>query len=656
MSDVSEELRVILHAKENLCAALAALPDKENIEDYAGEIAALCAAYNASGSVPPEYSELLDKKFSEALAVAEKGAEAFANRKQQIAALTSEVSSLVAAGDFVTLDEITALEKKVDSLGANAALLEPLAAIKTRLQAEADAEKAAADAAIKLAEELIALTALDDISQLHDRKGEIEKEFAAIGKVPRQANSRYQDAFRKASVRLAQHYETLDLARWESYTLKLDICQELEKLNAVPAAELSNASKKLNELREKWKQLGSVPKEKNDEINPRYLELTRNLQHRIDEHFAHKRQLQKLAAAEKAKICEKCEQLADSTAGGETAAEFRACQEQWKNLERAGSQEAALFARFRAAADKFFTARKAAFDERDKQTKLAVARKKELIAEAQNLTDVRRAKQLREEYRNSGSAGKRESELYKEFNAAMDKFFTGRREEINAKEIRARELIAEVELLCANPQDSVARCREIKDELRNISCRETRFDEQKVWQKFEAAMAKVRDAERSRRVAASSDITMALAELYSKFLAGEKVEIPEADTYAGFPKLQNAAALLASAVAGDGKAADKLAKLAASAVAERENICNALEALAGNNDKADSAGEFSLAEELQAAMMGNFGKGDTKRKEKEQDPKVLLADFAGCGLVAADQLSALQARVDAAVKVIFPVK
>ena len=208
------------------------------------------------------------------------------------------------------MKEVCALEKKIGDLQADASLLAAIAPLKERLQSEAEAEQAASEAVLKLAEELTALTAAEDIAPLHDRKPEIEKAFAAVTNAPRAAVARYQEACRKASVRLARHYETLDLARWESYTLKLDICNELEKLIEVQAAELGNASKKLNELREKWKNLGSVPKEKNEEINPRYLELTRKLQHRIDEHFAHKRQLQKLAAAEKQKICAECETLA----------------------------------------------------------------------------------------------------------------------------------------------------------------------------------------------------------------------------------------------------------------------------------------------------------------------------------------------------------
>ena len=653
MSDVSEELRANLHAREKLCAELAALPDQTDVADYAGVITRICTEYASCAAIPPEYSEVLDKKFSEALEIAKKGAERFEAHKVALAKLASEVDALIAADDFATLKELSDLEKKIADFGGDSALIEKLSPLKKRLEAEAEAEKNAAEAVNKLTEELIQLTANEDVAPLHDRKPQIEKEFAAITKAPRSALSRYHEAFRKAAVRLAQHYETLDLARWESYTLKLDICKELEKLIELPGAELGGASKKLNELREKWKSLGSVPKEKNEEINPRYLELSRKLQHRIDEHFAHKRQLQKLAATEKQKICDECEAMADSTNWNDVAAKFRAFQEQWKTLERAGSQEAALFARFRAAADKFFTARKAAFDERDRITKAAIARKKELIEEARNLTDVRRAKQLREEYRNSGSAGRKEPELYKEFNEAMDKFFTGRREEINAKETQARALIAEVEALCAAPQDGLARSREIREELRSISCRETRSDEQAVWRKFESALAGFRENERRRRIAASGDATVELAGLYSKFLAGETVELPESVTNAGFPKLQNFAAVFADAISGDTKAAEKLAKLSAAALAEREAICAKLEKLAGNQEKAVADDAVSLALELQAAMMGNFGKSEKNSAKIEADPKTLIADFAGCGVIPLESLNALQARVDAASKVIF---
>ena len=39
MSEISEELRNILHAKENICAELIALAERDDVSDYAGAIA-----------------------------------------------------------------------------------------------------------------------------------------------------------------------------------------------------------------------------------------------------------------------------------------------------------------------------------------------------------------------------------------------------------------------------------------------------------------------------------------------------------------------------------------------------------------------------------------------------------------------------------------
>ena len=158
-------------------------------------------------------------------------------------------------------------------------------------------------------------------------------------------------------------------------------------------------------------------------------------------------------------------------------------------------------------------------------------------------------------------------------------------------------------------------------------------------------------AHKPERIAASGDVTMMLAACYSSFLAGESVTVPEVERFAGFPKLQSAASLLAAAVSGDGKAAEKLAKHAASAAAEREDICCRLEALAGIKTS-DTEAELSLAEELQFAMMGNFGKSADRAAEKSSDPKRLLADFAGSGLIPSEKLIELQQRIDAAAAII----
>ena len=406
----------------------------------------------------------------------------------------------------------------------------------------------------------------------------------------------------------------------------------------------------MNSLRDIWKNLGSVPKEKSEEINPRYLSLSGALQRKIDEYFARKRQMQKTAIAEKEQLCIEAEALANSTDWKNTAAKMKELQAKWKVLPRAGVKENELFQRFRAGQDIFFNARKAAFDERDKKFNKSEEIKKALIAEAENLTDTRRARELREEFRNAGFAGKNDQALYQSFNAAMDKFFNARKAENASRGEKANELLDEVKNLTANPVESLPRIREIREELRNLNCRETRQKEQLILREYEMALNKAREEEQRRKEENSDSIAMLLAKAYEAWKNGENADIPTTETLSGFNKLQSEAKLLAEAIAGDAKAAARLDKQIDFARSERERICCELEKLCGN-DKAESAETFDLAAELQSAMLGDFGKGSGTAKAA--DPQKLCAEFAACGIVPAKELAEFQERFNAAKKIIF---
>lgn len=652
MSELPENLIAILHEKENICNALEKLAQAGQI-DYQQEISRLTEKYDTIGAIPPEYAELLDKRFAQALKSAKAGEAEYLARQEKAGRLAAQTDELLAAGDLATLKEIENLEKQISELLPGSELLEKLKPLKDQLAAEEEAVKAAEAAVLALAAELDELCAKEEIAPLQERKAGIEAEFAQLANIPRSAALRYNDAHRKASVKLQQHYETLDLARWESYTLKLDICAELERLLNVPEEELSAASKKLNELRDKWKNLGSVPKEKSEEINPRYLDLTRRLQHKIDEYYARKRQMQKIAASEKEALCVETEALADSTDWKNTAAKLMELQAKWKALPRAGAKENELYQRFRAGQDKFFNARKASLEARDAKFRQSEEAKLALITEAENLTDMRRARQLREEFRNAGFAGKTDQELFQKFNAAMDNFFNSRKAEYAAKETRARELISEVESLIAAPTEAIARIREIREEFRTLSCRETRHAEETVLRKFDQALNAARAEAQRQKEADSDTIALSLAQAYDAWKNGESLQLPEADVLAGFSKLQNTAKLLADAAAGDEKAIQRLEKSIASARVERERICAELETLCGTAPAENAV--IDLAAELQSAMLGDFGKGTASAKPAA-DPQKLCAEFAAAGIVPAIELQEFQRRFAAAKAIIFPEK
>jgi hypothetical protein len=86
------------------------------------------------------------------------------------------------------------------------------------------------------------------------------------------------------------------------------------------------------------------------------------------------------------------EELSTSTDWGPAAGEFRRLMDQWKASPRASRKDDdALWARFRAAQDRFFSARKAANEVIDQEYGANLAVKEALLAEARKLLPVRDA-------------------------------------------------------------------------------------------------------------------------------------------------------------------------------------------------------------------------------------------------------------------------
>lgn len=611
--ELAPALKESLRKYENLCSEMEKLAADAACLDRAERGERLAADFAALPQLPEEFRELLERRFAEAKKAVERAAAGDAEFRKTADKLKTELAAVRDAGDLATAGEIAALRKRYFGFWGDDARArsewDTAIGDKEKALAEEEAEKLRRGAeAEKLAAEWDALVAAGDPEALKNRRAEIESAYAALGEVAKPYSNRYQEAHRKAQIMLARHYETLDYARWESYTLKLDLLAELEKLRNAPENELGNVSKSLTAIRDKWKALGSVPKEKSDEVNPRYLELTRELQHRVDEYFSNRRQEQKTAADEKLKLCEEAEKNAERTDWGPGSAAFRELQTKWKSLPRAGAKEGELFGRFHAACDKFFTARNAVFAERDRRFAAAAAAKRKLIDEIATLTDVRRAKNLRSEYNAIGGAGREEKELFAAFNAALDKFFADRNAVFAEKEQRGRELVAELEALAADPVAGAARARAIRDEFSALNCRKLYGAMEKAENTFTRART---EAEKSARADRWREF-VAAARTAAGLLENGAAEIPE--ELAKFPKLRQS---LEAAGAEDKSLWNKLA---AHGEKECARIVAEAEALRGGEKNAPA---LDLAAELQAAITGNFA----RREAEAQKPKRSLDDL-----------------------------
>ena len=138
------------------------------------------------------------------------------------------------------------------------------------------------------------------------------------------------------------------------------------------------------------------------------------------------------AAVAREALTVEAESLADSTSWKSTSERFASMIEDWKSLPHADrSGEQAMWKRISAARTQFDKARRAHFAELDSDRKVAVARKRELIAQAEALTSStdwagtgRKLRDLMTAWKDAPRSSKQdEDKLWKRFKAAQDVFY-----------------------------------------------------------------------------------------------------------------------------------------------------------------------------------------------------------------------------------------
>lgn len=159
------------------------------------------------------------------------------------------------------------------------------------------------------------------------------------------------------------------------------LVSKLDNINWKKSAEQMNA------LFEQWQQLQKdgpkLPKAKTDPIWKRFSQARAKFESGRRAYFATLDSKFKEAKSAKSKLVDEAEALVAK--GGDAALSYRKLQDEWKLAPRAGKAEDALWARFRAAGDAIFAAKK------EKDSELAVEHsenlklKLELIKEAEKI-------------------------------------------------------------------------------------------------------------------------------------------------------------------------------------------------------------------------------------------------------------------------------
>ena len=294
--------------------------------------------------------------------------------------------------------------------------------IKQQLCAEAEA----------LDEESNVVNAFKKLQELHNtwrETGPVAKElredlWARFKNASAVINKKYQAFFEE---RKSQEKEMADA--------KTALCEEIEKINPDEITSYSGwdqATKVIIGLQEQWKKLGFASRKVNSQLFARFREA-------CDKFFAKKaefyrRTKEEFAAnlAKKQELCEKAEELKDSTDWRKTTDALVALQKEWKTIGPVAKRYSdEVWKRFISACDHFFEQKKKQFQDVHMVERENLKAKREVIAainEALQAEDTEAAAQtvrdLMSRWNTIGHVPYRDKDkVYAEYREAVDKAF-----------------------------------------------------------------------------------------------------------------------------------------------------------------------------------------------------------------------------------------
>jgi Domain of Unknown Function (DUF349) len=176
-----------------------------------------------------------------------------------------------------------------------------------------------------------------------------------------------------------------DAARAAAVTRKEALAAEAETL-AVEATQWKQAGDRFKAILDEWRTIRGVDRKTDELLWKRFSKAREAFNRRRGSHFAELDRQRAGARARKEEIALEAEKLAESDEWGPTAARFRDLMGEWKAAGRAQKDaDDALWQRFRAAQDTFFSRRAQTFAERDAEFDANAAAKRALLDEAEKI-------------------------------------------------------------------------------------------------------------------------------------------------------------------------------------------------------------------------------------------------------------------------------
>lgn len=282
----------------------------------------------------------------------------------------------------------------------------------------------------------------EDVNATFPEFREIQNRWRAIGPVPQQnyrnLNETYQLYVEQFYDMVKINRELRDLDFKKNLEAKEQFCEAAEKLAENP--NVIEAFRNLQKLHEEWKEFGPVAKEFRDSIWDRFKAATTVINKKYQAYFEGLKEQQAENLAKKTVLCEKVEEIADREVAHSNdwnlySKEIEDIQKEWKSIGFASKKENdKIYARFRAACDKFYERKRVFYSEYKDGMNENLAKKISLceaVEAIKNSTEWKKTTDqimaLQKQWKEIGAVPRKKSEaVWKRFRAACDEFFAER--------------------------------------------------------------------------------------------------------------------------------------------------------------------------------------------------------------------------------------
>lgn len=293
--------------------------------------------------------------------------------------------------------------------------------IKTRL----------CESAEKLAEDEDVVAAFHALQKLH-------QEFRETGPVAKEQREEIWNRFKAASTTVNKRHQDFFLGRKqeeeENLSKKTNLCEQVEALNfesLSTMAEWDAMSQLVIGMQNEWKTVGFTPRKQNQAIFERFRTACGRFFTAKAHYFRSLRETLADNLAQKTALCQRAEELKDSTDWSNTTNAFVALQAEWKKIGPVAHKVSdAVWKRFNTACNAFFDRNKEANSGVHEEEQANLTKKLDVIARLQQLADEgseqlqQAVKALQAEWAAIGHVPFRKKEkIYRTYRTLCDKIY-----------------------------------------------------------------------------------------------------------------------------------------------------------------------------------------------------------------------------------------